>query len=149
VQSVVQEAMQIVEKRGRDYGDPLPNFQRIAAFWSVVFGQPVTPQQVAQCMRLVKESRLIATPGHRDSLVDICGYADCENVVCTKLDIAAYRELESMESRHATGNANHGDGPEVVASVCSSACHGMEHGRLVRPTQQAGQADTDRAISER
>lgn len=128
--------MQIVEKRGRDYGDPLPNFQRIAAFWSVVFGHSVTPQQVAQCMRLVKESRLIATPGHRDSLVDICGYADCENVVCTKLDIAAYRELENVETSRATGQANHGSGQAVAAGP-------------VAPTTIDGNGTFSRDISSR
>ena len=115
MQSVVQEAIQIVEKRGRDYGDPLPNHQRIAGFWSVVFGHPVTPLQVIQCMRLVKESRLIETPGHRDSLVDICGYADCQDVVNTAIDIAAYRELEKVETSRATGQANHGSGQAVAA----------------------------------
>jgi len=118
--SVIQDAMQIVAKRGRDYGDPLPDHQRIAAFWSVVFGHPVTPQQVTQCMRLVKESRLIETPGHRDSLVDICGYADCENVVCTKLDIATYRQLENVGSNHAPGQANHRSGQAVAAGPAAT-----------------------------
>ena len=109
--------MQIVAKRGKDYGDPLPNHQRIAGFWSVVFGHPVTPLQVIQCMRLVKESRLIETPGHRDSLVDICGYADCQDVVNTAIDIAAYKQLEKAETSRATGQTNHGSGQAVAAGV--------------------------------
>jgi hypothetical protein len=117
MESVTQEAAGIVEKRREHYGDPLPNHQRIAGFWSVVFGHPVTPLQVIQCMRLVKESRLIETPGHRDSLVDICGYADCQDVVNTAIDIAAYKQLEKAETSRATGQKDHGSGQAVETGI--------------------------------
>lgn len=103
--SVIQEACDIVEKRREHYGDPLPNHQRIAAFWSVVFGHPVTPQQVAQCMRLVKESRLIETPGHVDSLIDLCGYAECEAQICGVTNATA---------------TNNGGGPTLEAGPISA-----------------------------
>lgn len=102
--SVIDEAAGIVGKRAADYGSPLPNHQRIAAFWTTKFrdklkdGEVVTETDVTQCMRLVKESRLIETPGHRDSLVDICGYADCEAVI--------------MEAIHANSHS-----PENVGSA--------------------------------
>jgi hypothetical protein len=39
----------------------------------------ITPEQVALCMVAVKLSRLVETPGHYDSYVDICGYAGVAN----------------------------------------------------------------------
>lgn len=65
------------------------NFERIARFWQAYFrncgvvmkmeatGQPYTIQaaDVSPLMRLMKEARLCETPDHRDSFVDIVGYA--------------------------------------------------------------------------
>lgn len=65
----------INDDRGSTYGHPAINFQRIADLWKVVLGHEVTTLQVAQMMRLVKEARLVQTPGHVDTLVDIAGYA--------------------------------------------------------------------------
>jgi len=42
--------------------------------WSVLLEKEVTVAQVYQCMIAVKLSRLIETPDHEDSYVDICGY---------------------------------------------------------------------------
>ena len=51
--------------------------QRIASLWSVVLGQDVTPEQVALCMTCLKVARLMETPAHEDSWVDIAGYGAC------------------------------------------------------------------------
>lgn len=103
--SVAQVAADTIQERGRLYGPPLVNHQRIAGLWSVVFGHPVTPQQVAQCMRLVKESRLIETPGHVDSLIDLCGYAECEAQICGVTNATA---------------TNNGSGPTLEAGPISA-----------------------------
>lgn len=83
--SVCQEAEDTILKRDAVYGTVLENFTNIAALWDVAFGHKITevftPADVAQAMRLVKEARLINDPMHRDSLVDICGYAQCQNEV--------------------------------------------------------------------
>lgn len=67
------------------YGHPYPNHERIAAFWNARLADklnaPLEPHEVAACMRLVKEARLMQTPGHRDSLDDIAGYADVEFLI--------------------------------------------------------------------
>lgn len=85
--TVLDEAAQVIKERGENYDHPLPNHQRIAALWSVVLGTTVTPLQVVQCMMAVKLARLIATPDHRDSLIDLCGYAACaETIIDSKRD---------------------------------------------------------------
>lgn len=65
-------------QRALDYGPADENHDRIAAIWSVVFGHPVTRQQVILAMVGVKLARL-ANPlqpdmDHKDTWVDVCGY---------------------------------------------------------------------------
>jgi len=61
--------------RNKNYGTPLTNHQRIAALWSVWLQQEITPAQAAMCLALVKVARLIETPDHEDSPVDLAAYA--------------------------------------------------------------------------
>ena len=61
--------------RAQDYGEAYENHERIAKIWSVLLDKDVTVSQVYQCMVAVKLSRLIVTPDHEDSWVDICGYS--------------------------------------------------------------------------
>ena len=61
--------------RGSAYGDASDNFQRIADIWSVILNDHVTMKEVALCMAAVKMARLIETPDHADSWVDLAGYA--------------------------------------------------------------------------
>lgn len=85
--SALATAADVVDHRRAAYGSPKENFQRIADFWSISMrdklkpGETVSLADVAQMMRLVKEARLIETPDHFDSLVDICGYVDCQQQV--------------------------------------------------------------------
>jgi hypothetical protein len=67
----------LIAERGRAYGHPRPNHERIAALWGPILGITVTPEQVALCMVQVKVSRLVQTPDHADSIDDIAGYAEC------------------------------------------------------------------------
>ena len=61
--------------RAKDYGDAYLNHKRIAELWSTILNKDITVEQVYTCMIAVKLSRLIETPDHEDSWVDICGYA--------------------------------------------------------------------------
>ena len=61
--------------RARDYGDPAENFGRIADLWAPILGLSASPEQVALCMAQVKVARLITSPTHADSWIDLCGYA--------------------------------------------------------------------------
>ena len=72
---ILEKAEEMINgPRAKDYGDAYKNHERIAKMWSVLLGKEVTVAQVYQCMIAVKLSRLIETPDHEDSYVDICGY---------------------------------------------------------------------------
>lgn len=82
--NVLEEADGLVNgDRQNAYGGAHINHQRIARLWNArlheKLTEPLTAQDVTALMRLVKEARLIETPGHRDSLVDIAGYAEVES----------------------------------------------------------------------
>lgn len=80
-ETVLAEAERVINgQRQGAYGHPEQNFTRIADLWNAYFKGigfigVVTPQDTALMMILLKVARLEATPDHRDSLVDICGYA--------------------------------------------------------------------------
>lgn len=77
-QEILDKAAKCVNiDRRQNYGPPESNFKRIAQIWNVILGAPVTSAQVAQCMIAVKLARLIETPDHEDSWIDIAGYAAC------------------------------------------------------------------------
>jgi nucleoside 2-deoxyribosyltransferase len=79
--NVLQEADAVAGKiRSGEYGSPKVNHERIAAFWSVYLGHPVTASQVAMCMILLKVARYMAGP-KRDTLVDVGGYAKCVAII--------------------------------------------------------------------
>lgn len=79
---VLTEAHKIIYgDREQTYGHPSKNLQVIADFWSVhlstVTGTEIklTVNDVCSMMVLVKQARLCNNPNHRDSVVDVCGYA--------------------------------------------------------------------------
>ena len=72
--TILEEAAQVVEARGKNYAHPRENYERIAPMWSSILGAQVTPEQIALCMIVVKVSRHCHKP-KRDNLVDIAGYA--------------------------------------------------------------------------
>lgn len=61
--------------RAEQYGDAQQSFENIADIWSVVVGAPVTTKQVALMLAGLKLARLAHDTGHRDSWVDLIGYA--------------------------------------------------------------------------
>ena len=88
---ILEEAMEVVDGRGKSYGRPEDNFQRIARLWNAhlenrmmvdtagnkVLAEMITPQDVAMMMALMKIARLENDSSHHDSWVDIAGYAAC------------------------------------------------------------------------
>ena len=69
------DAARTLAERGRVYGDAAANMAKTAQLWSIVLGVDVTPVQCALCLIQLKVARLLVTPGHDDSAVDIAGYA--------------------------------------------------------------------------
>jgi hypothetical protein len=81
-EAIADEAKHIVTgARRSSYGAPEQNFDRIAKFWQAYFENTgrgdvkITAADVSPMMRLMKEARLCETPTHRDSFVDLVGYA--------------------------------------------------------------------------
>lgn len=82
--ALLQQAIQMVNGgREQDYGSVESNFKRIADMWSAYLRNRVHPESVlsgtdvALMMVLFKMSRLQVSPEHRDSWVDMAGYAAC------------------------------------------------------------------------
>lgn len=86
--TILDEASRITASdRQAVYGHPADDFARTAAFWTTRFahklrpGEVFTADEVPAAMRLVKESRLVQSTRHRDSLVDIAGYARTQEMI--------------------------------------------------------------------
>ncbi len=78
--SVLKEAHKIIYgDREKTYGKPSKNLDTIAKMWSAyltaVGERDLNPKDVATMMVLLKAARLANDQTHRDSVVDICGYA--------------------------------------------------------------------------
>jgi hypothetical protein len=83
--NILTEANHLIHgARQKTYLHPWDDFGRTAKIWSAILRIPIKPEQVALCMIGVKLSRLVATPDHRDSLVDIAGYAGTYEMVCER-----------------------------------------------------------------
>lgn len=61
-------------ERAKDYGDASEMHRRIAAGWAEILGVVVRPHEVALCMAWLKIARLVETPDHADSYVDLVAY---------------------------------------------------------------------------
>jgi hypothetical protein len=78
--SVLKEANTIIYgDREKTYGHPSKNLDTIAKMWNAYFNaigkRDLNSKDVASLMILLKTARLANDPTHRDSVVDICGYA--------------------------------------------------------------------------
>src|SRR5579875_3635144 len=65
--------------RGQSYGNPTGDFGRTAQMWTALLDNKVEVNalDVAKLMVSLKLSRLVHKPTHRDSIIDIVGYALC------------------------------------------------------------------------
>ena len=80
--SVLDEAKEIIYgDREKTYGHPSKNLKAIAKMWNsyltsrLNIESQLNEKDVAVLMVLLKGARLANDPSHRDSVVDICGYA--------------------------------------------------------------------------
>jgi hypothetical protein len=76
LKSILDEAKEIIYgDREKTYGAPDKNLNMIADLWAAYKGVDFTAEDVCQMMILLKVARLANDPRHRDSQIDLCGYA--------------------------------------------------------------------------
>lgn len=80
--SIAREALKVINGERQDrYGDPEDNFQVIADLWHAYLKAlkpdmpPLTKDDVATLMMLLKVARIVGGEYHRDNDVDLVGYA--------------------------------------------------------------------------
>jgi len=71
---VLQSATDVMQDRGRVYGHPKINQDRIARRLSNLLDFPIEDYQACLAMVEVKLSRIQESPGHLDSYIDACAY---------------------------------------------------------------------------
>lgn len=88
VKTALQTAIEVVHgDREQTYGDAGKNLRTIAAYWNIHLQAAksieahLTEDDVCGMMRLLKEARLASNPQHRDSLVDVGGYVELQDIV--------------------------------------------------------------------
>lgn len=76
-ESILEEAQRLIHgQRNKDYGHPRDNINHTARLWSAYLGVEIDALDVSVMMILLKASRMKTTGQyHRDSVVDIAGYA--------------------------------------------------------------------------
>lgn len=83
--AVLEAAREAVTGRPDYYGDPEDSFNRVALVWEAIFPEREwTAADVALAMAALKLVRLSYCPEHRDSAVDLAGYAACQAECATK-----------------------------------------------------------------
>jgi ABC-type transport system involved in cytochrome bd biosynthesis fused ATPase/permease subunit len=76
-------ATTIAGVREQEYGSKLQNFTQIAMLFQGTLATKllpnarITPEDVALLMMQVKIARLAKSPDHKDSILDVAGYAGC------------------------------------------------------------------------
>jgi hypothetical protein len=80
-EKMFNEITTLIHERGSIYGHPYPQHERIAKLWSAYLCYPVTPNQVAMCMALVKISRSVESPEIDDHYKDAIAYLSISKTV--------------------------------------------------------------------
>lgn len=75
VATLLDDAETVLMQRHAAYGDAAASMAAIAARWSLTLGMPISARQVVLCMIDLKLARLAHDPEHRDSAIDVIGYA--------------------------------------------------------------------------
>jgi hypothetical protein len=80
--NILDEANRLTaQDRNESYGPPIEDFTKTVGMWNALLSKKLvfdlTVEDFCLMMACVKISRLEATPGHTDSLVDLAGYARC------------------------------------------------------------------------
>lgn len=93
IESVLQEAERLVGgARSQRYGHPAEHSARVAGAWRSVFGWDVDAYRVNLAMAIFKVARA-AVGSHRDSLVDVAGYARTAEAVLAREGVHGFEDL--------------------------------------------------------
>jgi hypothetical protein len=83
---LLDTAKQIVTKdRAATHGSAEDNFETIARYWSVHLDIPITKEDVAVMMVLLKTARIKSNPSHIDNWIDGIGYFACGGEIATSI----------------------------------------------------------------
>lgn len=101
------------------YGKPENNFAIIAEIWSALLQVKITAEQVALMMTGMKLARLVKTPHHRDSQIDVIGYMLCLEQLQKRgaNDLSAMPRWWQVRSRRRNHKRRLGASP---VSVCDA-----------------------------
>jgi hypothetical protein len=73
---ILSEAIKVLGNRGITHGEAYANMSHTAVLWGAYLSTYVSPVDVAIMMVMLKASRIkTGDATHRDSFVDMCGYA--------------------------------------------------------------------------
>ena len=95
-ESILEEALRLTQKdRQAVYGHPADDFAKVVRMTGPIMESTIDPRlKHALCMIQVKIARLLSTPDHRDSLVDIPGYANTYSMVLDRIKEAEQKDVE-------------------------------------------------------
>lgn len=83
----LKEVMEVVcQDRDTQYGNPEDSFNIIARYWSIYLGKQISPKDVSALMILLKIARIQQNTEHKDSWLDVAGYATCAAPYLDKSD---------------------------------------------------------------
>jgi hypothetical protein len=83
---VLDAAKQAITKdRDATHGNMEDNFDTIAKYWSIHLDIPITKDDVAVMMALLKAARIKSNPSHADNWVDGVGYFACGGEIATSI----------------------------------------------------------------
>lgn len=112
----------ITQRRGADYGHPADDFARVAKLAEVVSECDDELIRHVLYMIAVKMCRIVETPDHLDSWVDIAGYARTAVMIMDR---------RSVEGAPEAPDGNQTNSPCPVVDCADSYCraHGCQYWR--------------------
>jgi hypothetical protein len=82
--TVLEEAQKVYEDRHEHFPDAEAQYAKIAAMWSAWTGTNISSSDVIHMLIQMKQVRDDMAGGHRDSRVDIAGYANLQDIIDPK-----------------------------------------------------------------